>query len=148
MVNRAGEWKLTGFEYAHPIDDNQNVIAKNLRSLDVYIPSAAPPSGPKNANPFEAVSSSDSWGLGCLIWEIFNTILTNKVSLDVPGSAMPKRLVSAYQALLSPNVNKRLTTTKFLAHCRQENGFLNNHFVDTLLFLDQLQVCIANISNF
>jgi hypothetical protein len=58
---------------------------------------------------------------------------------------MPKRLVSAYQELLNGQPNKRFNPSKFLTFCRQEKGFMDNHFVETLLFLDQIQVNFVNV---
>jgi hypothetical protein len=57
---------------------------------------------------------------------------------------MPKRLVAAYQELLNGNLNKRFNPSKFLSFCRQEKGFMDNHFVETLLFLEQIQVSLTH----
>jgi len=53
---------------------------------------------------------------------------------------IPNRLVGAYSELLNSQPNKRLNATKFISYCRQPGGFMNNHFVDTLLFLEEIQV--------
>ena len=144
VVNRAGEWKLTGFEYCHSIDDQQTPY-KVLHSLDVYEPPEKSPtsnlnSAQQNRNLLHNDSGIDSWGLGCLIWEIFNGILINKKNLQNPGPNLPKRILSVYQGLLNAQTSKRLNPSKFLTLCRQDNGFMNNHFVDTLLFLEQIQI--------
>jgi SCY1-like protein 1 len=144
VVNRAGEWKLTGFEYSHSIDDQQTPF-KVLHNLDVYdAPEKSPISNmnspQNNRNSLPTESGIDSWGLGCLIWEIFNSVLINKKNLQNPGLNMPKRILSAYQGLLNAQATKRLNAAKFLTLCRQDNGFMNNHFVDTLLFLEQIQI--------
>ncbi len=132
VVNRAGEWKLTGFEYAHGIEDTQ-VPMKVLHNLDVYEPPEKSPVANLNApnqnrNSVSTESGVDSWGLGCLIWEIFNGVLVNKKNLQNPGSNLPKRLLTAYQGLLNGQANKRLNPAKFLSFCRQENGFYRPFF--------------------
>jgi SCY1-like protein 1 len=89
VVNKAGEWKLTGFEYAHPIEDT-NVPPKALVTLDRYDPPEKNPvsnlKGGRNSNSIPTESGVDSWGLGCLIWEIFNGLLPNTNALQNPGS--------------------------------------------------------------
>lgn len=66
---------------------------------------------------------------GCLF--VFNLFLFFKI---------PKRLVSAYFELLNGQVSKRLNANKFITFCRQSGGFMDNHFVETLLFLEHIQV--------
>ena len=53
---------------------------------------------------------------------------------------MPKSLISSYQGLLCAQLNKRLNMAKFLSNCREKNSFMDNHFVETLLFLEEIQV--------
>lgn len=90
VVNRAGEWKLTGFEFAYCVDDHQTPY-KCLPSLDRYEPPERSPlnnikSTPsRESNTVEQLHAIDSWGLGVLIWEIFNGFLTDRNSLKNPG---------------------------------------------------------------
>ncbi|CAF0712601.1 unnamed protein product [Brachionus calyciflorus] len=143
FVNRAGEWKLFSFEYTHGIQDQSPY--KYLTSLDCYTPPEKSPLGGYNSNQNNRPTESgvDSWTLGCLIWEIFNGILPNTNALKNPGQ-IPKSLVQAYMSLLNPMPEKRLTPAKFISLCRQSGGFMNNHFVDTLLFLEEIQIKDAN----
>ena len=96
VVNRAGEWKLTGFEYTHGIEE-QNPPMKVIANLDSYeAPEKSPvlnlKSAPnKNTNTLPSESRVDSWGLGCLIWEIFNGLLPNSNALKNPGKVNPKK---------------------------------------------------------
>ena len=62
-----------------------------------------------------------------------------------PFLKIPKRLIPAYSELLNSQPNRRLNAAKFITHCRQPNGFMSNHFVDTLLFLEEIQVRIVNL---
>ena len=144
-VNRAGEWKLSGFEYTHAIQDPAPY--KYLTSLDCYTsPEKSPIGGySSNHNAKQTESGVDSWALGCLIWEIFNGLLPNTNALKNPGQ-IPKRLVPAFMALLNPAPEKRLTPAKFINLCRQSDGFMSNHFVDTLLFLEEIQVSLNNLN--
>jgi SCY1-like protein 1 len=79
VINRAGEWKLTGFEYTHSIEET-NVPYKVLNSLNCYDPPEKSPIGAntnRNLNSIPTESGVDSWSFGCLIWEIFNGLLPN-----------------------------------------------------------------------
>lgn len=142
VVNRAGEWKLTGFEYTHSIEDPQPPY-KTLNSLACYEPPEKSPANNyktnRNQNSIPTESGVDSWSLGCLIWEIFNGLLPNVNALKNPGK-IPKRLVSAYIELINAQPNKRLTPAKFSSVCQQTGGFMDNHFVKTLLFLEHIQI--------
>jgi SCY1-like protein 1 len=90
VVNRAGEWKLTGFEYTHAIEDQQTVH-KVMSTLDRYQPPEKSPvnnlkaTPSRDANMISSECGVDSWGLGCLIWEIFNGFLPNVNALKNPG---------------------------------------------------------------
>ncbi len=89
VVNRAGDWKLAGFEYTHSIEDTQ-VPFKVLTSLDCYEPPEKLPVNnlKSNRNSLPNESAVDSWGLGCLIWEIFNGFLPNTNALKNPGKVI------------------------------------------------------------
>ena len=139
-VNKAGDWKLAGFEYSHGVED-QNVPYKVLTTLDCYEPPEKQPANNlhTNRNSISHESSVDSYGFGCLIWEIFNGNLPSATALKNPGK-IPSRLEAAYKQLINPQSNKRLNLEKFINVCRQTNGFMDNHFVDTLLFLEQIQI--------
>lgn len=140
MVNRAGDWKLASFEYTHPIED-QKGPAKVLTSLNGY---DAPENVPmnnfnSNQNRINMQSGVDSFGLGCLIWEIFNGLLPDNSSLKTIGK-IPRSLVTAYKGLVNSQPEKRFSPIKFIEMCRQSGGFMDNHFVETLLFLEQIQI--------
>ena len=88
VVNKAGEWKLFGFEYAHAADD-QNLY-KCLPTLDRYEPPERSvvnnlKSGQSNKNQVGLDAAVDGWMLGCLIWEIFNGIMPNVNALKNTG---------------------------------------------------------------
>jgi len=140
VVNRAGDWKLSSFEFSHSIEE-QNVPYKVLTSLDCYEPPEKLPTNNMNTNrnSIQTESAVDSYGFGCLIWEIFNGLLPNSEALKRPGQ-IPKRLVAAYKELINPVQSKRLNPLKFINVCRQSGGFMDNHFVETLLFLEQIQI--------
>ncbi|XP_074814081.1 N-terminal kinase-like protein isoform X2 [Natator depressus] len=83
--------------------------------------------------------SADMWRLGCLIWEVFNGILPRPSSLRSLGK-IPKSLVPHYCELVGANPKIRPNPAKFLQNCRGPNGFMKNSFVETNLFLEEIQI--------
>jgi SCY1-like protein 1 len=57
---------------------------------------------------------------------------------------IPQRLISAYTDLINAQPSRRLNPSKFLNVCQQSGGFMDNHFVETLLFLENIQVRTKN----
>lgn len=53
-----------------------------------------------------AYSSTDMWGLGCLIWEAYNGTLKNQPSLKTVDK-IPKQLCTLYCELVSANPASR-----------------------------------------
>lgn len=135
-VNRAGEWKIGGVEYMCPVTESPP--RKSLSALDVYTPPELKDSatshkrhGPKWAR--------DSWGLGCLMWEVFNGPLLKPSCLESPGK-IPKALTPAFNQLTNSNVSSRPSPADVLTRCRSTGGFFKNSFVDTMLFIEEIQI--------
>ena len=91
---------------------------------------------------FCAIRSADMWGLGCLIWEVFNGPLQKTGSLKSVGK-IPKNLITDYVQLVGANPKSRPNPAKFLQDCRTDGHYLKNSFVDANLFLQELQVCLG-----
>nr|XP_058924250.1 N-terminal kinase-like protein isoform X3 [Kogia breviceps] len=83
--------------------------------------------------------SADMWRLGCLIWEVFNGPLPRAAALRNPGK-IPKSLVPHYCELVGANPKVRPNPARFLQNCRAPGGFMNNRFVETNLFLEEIQI--------
>lgn len=82
------------------------------------------------------------WGLGCLIWEVFNGSMSRTGSLKSVGK-IPKNLITDYVQLVGANPKSRPNPAKFLQECRGDGHYLKNSFVDANLFLQELQVCFS-----
>ena len=68
FVTPAGEWKLFGFEQMR---STQNPEPKgHFPQLNKFHP-------PEYQNSGYTTAAQDIWGLGCVIWEIFNGTLTS-----------------------------------------------------------------------
>ncbi|XP_055487262.1 N-terminal kinase-like protein isoform X1 [Leucoraja erinacea] len=138
FVDRAGEWKLGGLDYTYAAQgDSAPPLSKGIPELDKYDP---PEKADPNAGKGAAEKwSADMWRLGCLIWEVFNGPLQRLSSLRSLGK-IPKQLVPHYCELVGANPKIRPNPAKFLQNCRKPNGFMSNSFIETNLFLEEIQI--------
>lgn len=88
---------------------------------------------------FSSTSSVDMWGLGCLVWEAFNGVLKQRSNLkDIDH--IPKSLQSLYCELVGASPSNRPNPADIITRCRKPGGFFKNDLVDTLLFLEEIQI--------
>lgn len=135
-VNKCGEWKLGGLEYVSPIDGNPMPPIKVPPVLEVYDP-------PEKNDPGKmkciTKCSTDMWGLGCLVWETYNGPLKNRSSLKDINN-IPKSVAPLYCELVGANPASRPNPADIITRCRKPEGFFKNDLVDTLLFLEEIQI--------
>ncbi|XP_062856745.1 N-terminal kinase-like protein [Trichomycterus rosablanca] len=135
FVDRAGEWKLGGLDHVTSDQGEPSSLppAKVVNpDLQKYDPPESPSSGGEKW-------SGDVWKLGCLIWEVFNGPLSRASSLRSLGK-IPKQLVPHYCELVGANPNIRPNPARFLQNCCSPGGFFSNSFVESNLFLEQIQI--------
>ncbi|XP_018327549.1 N-terminal kinase-like protein isoform X2 [Agrilus planipennis] len=142
FVNTAGEWKLGGVEYVGNTQDNFGSI-KIIPSLEIYDP---PEKSDPNKQRQITKCSSDMWGLGCLIWEVFNGPLQQQSSLK-NLERIPKQLSPLYCELVGANPASRPNPADIITRCRKLGGYFKNDLVDTLLFLEEIQIKDKNEKN-
>ncbi|XP_020823730.1 N-terminal kinase-like protein isoform X2 [Phascolarctos cinereus] len=137
FVDRAGEWKLGGLDYMYSAQgDSGEPPCKGIPDLERYDPPEMTDSSSKSVG---EKWSADMWRLGCLIWEVFNGPLTRASSLRSLGK-IPKSLVPHYCELVGANPRVRPNPSRFLQNCRAPGGFMCNSFVETNLFLEEIQI--------
>ncbi|XP_067328646.1 N-terminal kinase-like protein [Anolis sagrei] len=136
FVDRAGEWKLGGLEYMCPAQSEGLTLRKGVPELEKYDP---PEMGESDKSGGGEKWSADMWRLGCLIWEVFNGPLPRTSSLRSFGK-IPKSLIPHYCELVGANPKVRPNPAKFLQSCRSPGGFMDNSFVETNLFLEEIQI--------
>ncbi|XP_062381357.1 N-terminal kinase-like protein [Sardina pilchardus] len=135
FVDRAGEWKLGGLDYmtSQQGDTSGLLPPRTIHpDLEKYDPPETPNSGGEKW-------AGDVWRLGCLIWEVFNGPMARASSLRSLGK-VPKSLVSHYCELVGANPKSRPNPANFLQNCRTSGGFLSNSFVESNLFLEEIQI--------
>uniref|UniRef100_A0A8D1LJ39 N-terminal kinase-like protein n=1 Tax=Sus scrofa TaxID=9823 RepID=A0A8D1LJ39_PIG len=137
FVDRAGEWKLGGLDYMYSAQGNGGgPPRKGVPELEQYDP---PELADGSGKAVREKWSADMWRLGCLIWEVFNGPLPRAAALRNPGK-IPKSLVPHYCELVGANPKVRPNPARFLQNCRAPGGFMNNRFVETNLFLEEIQI--------
>ncbi|KAM3612400.1 uncharacterized protein V6R79_008043 [Siganus canaliculatus] len=137
FVDRAGEWKLGALDHVSPEQGDLSGVAlpapKSVYpDMEKYDPPETPNSGGEKW-------AGEVWRLGCLIWEVFNGPLSRTASLRSLGK-VPKALVPHYCELVGANPRARPNPARFLQNCRAPGGFLCNSFVESNLFLEEIQI--------
>lgn len=137
FVDRAGEWKLGALDHVAPEQgDPSGVSLPTPKSVYPDMEKYDPPEMPNSSGEKWA---GEVWRLGCLIWEVFNGPLPRTTSLRSLGK-IPKLLVPHYCELVGANPRARPNPARFLQNCRAPGGFLSNSFVESNLFLEEIQI--------
>lgn len=134
FVNSSGLWKIGGLDYICPLGDEPPARLDELS--EKYIP-------PERADPTKARTGPkyavDSWGLGCLVWESFNKPVTPSSSIKTIGR-MPKPLSVYYNKLVQSSPRHRVSPMNFIKECQDANVFFSTPLLETILFLDEIQL--------
>ena len=140
FVDVGGEWKLGGVAYIQPATPASDANQQTLSRFP-WMQKYEPPEGAHGGKLKKRTEkwSADVWGLGCLIWEIFNGPLPKSSSLKSVGK-IPANLLSHYGELVSANPKSRPDPAKFISQCRAKGQYLANSFVDSNFFLAEIQV--------
>uniref|UniRef100_A0AC35UFA0 Protein kinase domain-containing protein n=1 Tax=Rhabditophanes sp. KR3021 TaxID=114890 RepID=A0AC35UFA0_9BILA len=75
---------------------------------------------------------------GILLWECFNGFNDGLEKAKAPAD-MPQKLHAPYKSMASSGASKT-SADQILQECKDQNGFLRNQFVKTLLFLEEYQL--------
>ncbi|XP_050874102.1 uncharacterized protein LOC127076480 isoform X2 [Lathyrus oleraceus] len=78
----------------------------------------------------------DSWGMGCLIYELFSGLKLSKTEELRNTASIPKSLLPDYQRLLSSTPSRRLNTSKLI----ENSEYFQNKLVDTIHFMEILSL--------
>ncbi|KAM6953686.1 N-terminal kinase-like protein [Aplochiton taeniatus] len=137
FVDRAGEWKLGALDHVTPEQGDPVGASPTAKSFYPDMEKYDPPESPNSATAEKW--AGDVWRLGCLIWEVFNGPMARASSLRSLGK-VPKTLVPHYCELVGANPRARPNPARFLQNCRAPGGFLSNSFVESNLFLEEIQI--------
>ncbi|RKP10625.1 armadillo-type protein [Thamnocephalis sphaerospora] len=141
FVNDAGEWKLGGLELLSTLKDERPFITTNASIIPDAKRYAAPEvcRGSWDTIKEHSPSATDAWLYGCLTYEVFNGPFMQADQLRTPGR-IPQTLRQPYLSLLDTNPRTRASLGLFLEHANRSGGYFGNSFVQTNLFLENLNI--------
>ncbi|KAL0083980.1 armadillo-type protein [Phycomyces blakesleeanus] len=140
FTNKAGEWKLGGFELLCSMKD-ESPISLTFGGLVPEAQKYATPEIKKSGWTIMKdlpVSATDSYHLGCLIYEAYNLRFDTIEQLSRPGN-IPANMVEAYKALLR-QVMSRADAATYLEVGLRPKSFFDHDFVKVNLFLENISI--------
>ncbi|PWA65020.1 protein kinase family protein with ARM repeat domain-containing protein [Artemisia annua] len=140
VVTPTLDWKLHAFDALSEFDGNNEVSTGPMLQYEWLIGSQYKPMELAKAD-WATIRKSppwaiDSWGLGCLIYEIFAGLKLSKTEELRNTSSIPKSLLPDYQRLLSSMPSRRLNSSKLAENCE----YFQNKLVDTIHFMEILNL--------
>ncbi|KAE8723643.1 hypothetical protein F3Y22_tig00012104pilonHSYRG00040 [Hibiscus syriacus] len=140
VVTHTLDWKLQAFDVLSEHDGANGTATGPMLQYEWLIGSQYKP---MELAKFDWVAirkappwAIDSWGLGCLIYEIFSGMRLGKTEELRNTSSIPKSLLLDYQRLLSSTPSRRLNTSKLI----DNSEFFQNKLVDTIHFMEILSL--------
>ncbi|KAI8883737.1 hypothetical protein K501DRAFT_333114 [Backusella circina FSU 941] len=142
FTNKAGEWKLGGFELLCSLKEESPIIL----TFGGLVPDAQRYAAPEVKKsgwtvikdlPTEAV---DSYHLGCLVYESYNHRFETTDSLLSQKGSIPANMLTIYKNLLNPSFRNRATADMFLDEGLRPRGFFSGDFVNVNLFLENISI--------
>ncbi|KAJ6744582.1 hypothetical protein OIU79_030841 [Salix purpurea] len=118
VVTPTLDWKLHAFDVLSEFDGNNGNATGPMLQYEWLIGSQYKPMELAKSD-WVAIRKSppwaiDSWGLGCLIYELFSGMKLGKTEELRDTASIPKSLLQDYQRLLSSMPSRRMNTAKLL----------------------------------
>ncbi|XP_044509401.1 probable inactive serine/threonine-protein kinase scy1 isoform X2 [Mangifera indica] len=138
VVTQTLDWKLHAFDVLSEFDGN-NEAATGAMLQYAWLVGAQYKSMELAKSDWAAIRKSppwaiDSWGLGCLIYELFSGMRLSKTEELRNTASIPKSLLPDYQRLLSSMPSRRLNSSKLI----ENSEYFQNKLVDTIHFMEIL----------
>ncbi|KAL9418763.1 hypothetical protein AB3S75_036670 [Citrus x aurantiifolia] len=140
VVTQTLDWKLHAFDVLSEFDGN-NEAANGPMLQYAWLVGAQYKPVELAKSDWTAVRKSppwsiDSWGLGCLIYELFSGMRLSKTEELRNTASIPKSLLPDYQRLLSSMPSRRLNSSKLI----ENSEYFQNKLVDTIHFMEILNL--------
>ncbi|RMZ91045.1 hypothetical protein DV736_g1716, partial [Chaetothyriales sp. CBS 134916] len=139
FTSESGEWKLAGFEVLSSMNEDDAIIytfGSLLPDSNRYAPPEVVANG-WSAIKKAPLPAADAYGLGELIFEVFNGSFTGTDQLTQPRS-IPMSLAPAYKRLISANPKVRISPANFLDQGKKVGGFLQTPLISITESTDNL----------
>ncbi|XP_038720856.1 probable inactive serine/threonine-protein kinase scy1 isoform X2 [Tripterygium wilfordii] len=138
VVTQTLDWKLHAFDVLSEFDGNNENAAGPMLQYEWLVGSQYKPMEMLKSD-WAAIRKSppwaiDSWGLGCLIYELFSGIKLSKTEELRDTTSIPKSLLPDYQRLLSSMPSRRLNSSKLV----ENSEYFQNKLVGTIHFMEIL----------
>ncbi|XP_041994818.1 probable inactive serine/threonine-protein kinase scy1 isoform X2 [Salvia splendens] len=140
VVTQTLDWKLHAFDVLSEYDGNNEAATGPMLQYEWLIGSQYK-SMELSKSDWSAIRKSppwaiDSWGLGCLIYELFSGVKLGRTEELRNTTNIPKSLLQDYQRLLSSMPSRRLNPSKLL----ENSEYIQNKLVDTIQFMEILNL--------
>lgn len=140
VVTQTLDWKLHAFDVLSEFDGNNETASGPMLQYDWLVGTQYKPVELAKSD-WTSIRKSppwaiDSWGLGCLIYEIFSGLKISKTEELRNTSSLPKSLLPDYQRLLSSTPSRRLNSSKLVENCE----YFQNKLLDTIHFMEILNL--------
>ncbi|KAL5724948.1 hypothetical protein ACHQM5_008148 [Ranunculus cassubicifolius] len=140
VVTPTLDWKLHAFDVLSEFDGNNEAANGPVLQYEWLVGTQYKPlelaksdwAAIRNSSPW----SIDSWGLGCLIYEIFSGMKLAKTEELRNTAGIPKSLLPDYQRLLSSIPSRRLNSSKLI----DNSEYFQNKLVETIQFMEVLNL--------
>ncbi|KAI3869199.1 hypothetical protein MKW92_022491 [Papaver armeniacum] len=140
VVTPTLDWKLHAFDVLSEFDGNNEGASGPMLQYEWLVGAQYKPMELTKSD-WAAIRKSppyaiDSWGLGCLIYELFSGMRLAKTEELRNTSSIPKSLLPDYQKLLSSMPPRRLNTSKLI----ENSEYFQNRLVETIQFMEILSL--------
>ncbi|KAI8378521.1 hypothetical protein BD560DRAFT_325218 [Blakeslea trispora] len=142
FTNKAGEWKLGGFELLCSMKEESPIIL----TFGGLVPDAQRYASPEvKKSGWTAIKelpsgALDAYHLGCLIYESYNHRFDSTDQLLSQKGSIPLPMQRIYATLLHPSARSRASADRFLDEGLQPKGFFSTDFVKVNLFLENISI--------
>ncbi|KAG5095759.1 hypothetical protein JHK84_051347 [Glycine max] len=140
VVTPTLDWKLHAFDVLSEFDGSSEMSSGQMLQYAWLVGSQYKPMELAKSD-WDAIKKSppwaiDSWGMGCLIYEVFSGLRLGKTEELRNIGSIPKSLLPDYQRLLSSMPSRRLNTSKLI----ENSEYFQNKLVDTIHFMEILSL--------
>ncbi|RCV27889.1 hypothetical protein SETIT_5G361100v2 [Setaria italica] len=140
VVTQTLDWKLHAFDVLSEFDANNEVSGSPMLQFEWLVGTQYKPMELTKSD-WASIRKSppwaiDSWGLGCLIYELFSGAKLARTEDLRNIASIPKSLLPDYQRLLNSTPSRRLNPSKLI----DNSEFFQNKLVETIQFMEVLNL--------
>ncbi|KAG9457148.1 hypothetical protein H6P81_001656 [Aristolochia fimbriata] len=138
VVTQTLDWKLHAFDVLTEFDGQNEASTVPMLQFEWLVGSQYKSQELRKSD-WSTIRKSppwaiDSWGLGCLIYELFSGTRLTKCEELGNTASIPKSLLPDYQTLLTVNPSRRLNSSKLI----ENSEYFHNKLVETIKFMEVL----------